>query len=116
MESWVGVEPPGLAASISSVSSMMLEQETHTFGFRERASPCSDIRSPQQMQMQGFIVSYTPSAGSDSGFGYAAARVGCCFQQQERLGNLTGGILGQAYFGDLGIQPLSAGEDAAWDF
>jgi len=56
MESWGGVESAGPAASIPSVPSGMLEQESHTFGFREQASPCSEIRSPQQMQMQGFMA------------------------------------------------------------
>ncbi len=49
----------------SSMPSSMLEHEAHMFGFRERASPRSDIGSPQQMQILGFIFP-TTRAGLDS--------------------------------------------------
>ncbi len=35
--------------------SSMLEQEAQTLGLRERAFPLSDIGSPQQMQIFGFM-------------------------------------------------------------
>jgi hypothetical protein len=34
----------------------MLEQEAQMFGFRDKAFPASDMGSPQQMQIRGFIT------------------------------------------------------------
>ncbi len=41
----------------SGISSDGLEQEAHTFGLCEDASPFSAIGTPQHMQMRGLILS-----------------------------------------------------------
>jgi hypothetical protein len=44
------------AMLVSSIPSAMLEQDAQRLGFLERIFPGSAIRSPQQMQMLGFIL------------------------------------------------------------
>src|SRR5207249_4570698 len=70
--------PAGAGGSESSTPSAMLEQEAHTFGFRERALPCGDIGSPQQRQIRGFILSSRIKI-------YSFSRTRAEFQAPQRL-------------------------------